>query len=248
MFSRRILDTTVKLFKNPNKMSIAIERIIANNKVAEESLTLLKREVSFYFPIYFLFSSNVLTFQFSAIKNEKVIAKIDEITKENESLRKQVETAKMQLIKLETANGKQQIPVPNRSGSKVEETAQKQPEPAQNSEVKTDHPKKDKLKKEKAPAAEKPKEAPEAPMDVGRLDMRVGKIVEVSLHPDAESLYLEKIDCGEPNLRTVVSGLVKHVPLNEMANRMVIVLCNLKPAKVSFTLSQLTFQLETYFI
>ena len=60
---------------------IAIERIIANNKVAEESLVSLKREVSFYFPNYFLFSSNVLTFQFSAIKNEKVIAKIDEISK-----------------------------------------------------------------------------------------------------------------------------------------------------------------------
>lgn len=41
---------------------VAIERIIANNKVAEESLVLLKREVSLYFAIYFLFSSNVLTF------------------------------------------------------------------------------------------------------------------------------------------------------------------------------------------
>ena len=163
-------------------------------------------------------------------------------------LRKQVETAKMQLIKLETANGKPQIPVPNRSGGKVEVPAQQQPEVVQKSEVKTDHPKKDKPKKEKAPAAEKPKEAPEAPMDVGRLDMRVGKIVEVSLHPDAESLYLEKIDCGEPNVRTVVSGLVKHIPLNEMENRMVIVLCNLKPAKVRPTILYLIFQLDTYFI
>ena len=41
---------------------VAIERIIANNKVAEESLALLKREVSFNFAIYFLFSSNVLIF------------------------------------------------------------------------------------------------------------------------------------------------------------------------------------------
>lgn len=227
---------------------IAFERIIANNKVAEESLASLKREVSFYLPFYFLFSSNVVTFQFSAIKNEKVVAKIDEITKENELLRKQVETAKLQLMKLETANGKPQIAVPNRSGSKVEEIAQPKPEAAQKTEFKTDHPKKDKPKKEKAPAAEKPKEAPEAPMDVGRLDMRVGKIVEVSLHPDAESLYLEKIDCGEPNLRTVVSGLVKHVPLKEMENRMVIVLCNLKPAKVCSLSSQLRLQLETYFI
>lgn len=30
-----------------------------------------------------------------------------------------------------------------------------------------------------------------------RLDIRVGKIVEVSRHPDADSLYVEKIDLGE---------------------------------------------------
>lgn len=62
--------------------------------------------------------------------------------------------------------------------------------------------------------------------------MRVGKIVEVSRHPDADSLYLEKIDCGEEKPRTVVSGLVRHIPIEEMQNRLVIVLCNLKPAKM----------------
>lgn len=36
-----------------------------------------------------------------------------------------------------------------------------------------------------------------------RLDIRVGKIVEVSLHPDADTLYVEKIDLGESEPRTV---------------------------------------------
>jgi len=45
-------------------------------------------------------------------------------------------------------------------------------------------------------------------VDVGRLDFRIGKIVEVDRHPDADSLYVEKIDVGEATLRTVVSGLV----------------------------------------
>lgn len=64
-----------------------------------------------------------------------------------------------------------------------------------------------------------------------RLDIRVGKIVEVKKHPDADSLYIEKIDLGEPNgPRTIVSGLVNFVPLNEMENRMVVILANLKPA------------------
>lgn len=38
---------------------------------------------------------------------------------------------------------------------------------------------------------------------------------------------------GEPSgPRTVVSGLVNFVPESDMQNRMVIVLCNLKPTKL----------------
>ncbi|KAL0274251.1 UNVERIFIED_CONTAM: hypothetical protein PYX00_006722 [Menopon gallinae] len=65
-----------------------------------------------------------------------------------------------------------------------------------------------------------------------RLDIRVGRIVEVARHPDADSLYVEKIDLGEETPRTVVSGLVNFVPIEEMKNRLVVVLCNLKPAKM----------------
>uniref|UniRef100_A0A915DF15 Methionine--tRNA ligase, cytoplasmic n=1 Tax=Ditylenchus dipsaci TaxID=166011 RepID=A0A915DF15_9BILA len=68
-------------------------------------------------------------------------------------------------------------------------------------------------------------------VDVGRLDLRVGRILEVKKHPDADSLYVETIDLGEASPRTVVSGLVKHVPLEQMQDRMVLCLCNLKPAK-----------------
>lgn len=66
-----------------------------------------------------------------------------------------------------------------------------------------------------------------------RLDIRIGKIVEVSKHPDAESLYIEKIDLNEEGgTRTIVSGLVDYVPIEEMQDRLVVVLCNLKPAKL----------------
>merc|ERR1719348_693660 len=53
----------------------------------------------------------------------------------------------------------------------------------------------------------------EAELSPARLDMRVGKIVEVSRHPDAEKLYVEKIDLGEAVARTIVSGLVDFEPL-----------------------------------
>lgn len=53
-------------------------------------------------------------------------------------------------------------------------------------------------------------------IDVGRLDFRVGKILEAKKHPDADALYVETIDLGEKNSRTVVSGLVKFVPLDQV--------------------------------
>ncbi|KAK5855351.1 hypothetical protein PBY51_005454 [Eleginops maclovinus] len=65
-----------------------------------------------------------------------------------------------------------------------------------------------------------------------RVDIRVGKIISVEKHPDADSLYLEKIDVGEPEPRTVVSGLVAFVSQEELQDRLVLVLCNLKPQKM----------------
>lgn len=70
-----------------------------------------------------------------------------------------------------------------------------------------------------------------------KLDIRVGKIVEVAKHPEADSLYIEKIDVGEAEPRTIVSGLANYVTLEEMKERMVVVLCNLKPAKLKGIMS-----------
>ena len=46
--------------------------------------------------------------------------------------------------------------------------------------------------------------------------MRVGHIVSVKKHPDADSLYVEEVDLGEETNRTVVSGLVNHVPIEQV--------------------------------
>ncbi|XP_006077256.4 aminoacyl tRNA synthase complex-interacting multifunctional protein 1 isoform X2 [Bubalus bubalis] len=76
------------------------------------------------------------------------------------------------------------------------------------------------------------------PVDVSRLDLRIGCIITARKHPDADSLYIEEVDVGETAPRTVVSGLVNHVPLEQMQNRMVVLLCNLKPAKMRGVVSQ----------
>ncbi|KAI3962715.1 hypothetical protein MKW92_008913 [Papaver armeniacum] len=88
-------------------------------------------------------------------------------------------------------------------------------------------------KKQKAPksaAQAKSGGAAETEITISRLDIRVGLITKVMRHPDADSLYVEEIDVGEATPRTVVSGLVKFIPIEEMQNRKVCVLCNLKPA------------------
>ena len=61
------------------------------------------------------------------------------------------------------------------------------------------------------------------------MDIRVGKIIEVWTHQASDQLYLEKIDVGNGDIRTVASGLQKHIPIEDMKDRLVVVLTNLKP-------------------
>ncbi|KCV72452.1 hypothetical protein H696_00044 [Fonticula alba] len=88
-------------------------------------------------------------------------------------------------------------------------------------------------KKAKAKPAAKPAAAAEVSgePDISMLDMRVGRVVSVALHENASSLYVEQIDFGEETgPRTVVSGLVGKIPMEYLQDRLVICLCNLKPA------------------
>lgn len=74
--------------------------------------------------------------------------------------------------------------------------------------------------------------ASERAVDPSRLDLRIGKILSATKHPDADSLYLEEIDIGEEKPRTVVSGLAEYVPLEELQDRLVVMMCNLKPVNM----------------
>jgi len=65
-----------------------------------------------------------------------------------------------------------------------------------------------------------------------RLDFRVGKIISVGKHPDADGLYVESVDLGEESPRTVVSGLAGVFPMEQLDGRLGVFLCNLKPVKM----------------
>jgi aminoacyl tRNA synthase complex-interacting multifunctional protein 1 len=160
------------------------------------------------------------------------------LKQENAQLRKIVESLKTELTSLELRNGKIQVQLPKpekqQKSKKVEKPKEKPKE----------EKKKENVEKKSEKKAKTPKAAPAAapadskPVDVSRLKMKIGKIIECVKHPDADALYLEKIECGEEQPRQVISGLVKHIPIGEMQNRMVIILCNLKPAKMRGIMSE----------
>lgn len=64
---------------------------------------------------------------------------------------------------------------------------------------------------------------------VGRLDMRVGRVVEVQ-ETKQETLFLTKVDIGGGEIRSIAVGLAKFMPADQLLNQNVVILCNINPA------------------
>jgi len=85
-----------------------------------------------------------------------------------------------------------------------------------------------------APAAAAAAAAPAGPAPFELLDVRVGRIVEAWEHPDSDKLWCEKVDVGEAEPREIASGLrAYYQTAEELTGRSVLVVCNLKPAKLA---------------
>jgi len=67
---------------------------------------------------------------------------------------------------------------------------------------------------------------------IGRCIFVVGKIVQISEHTNADSMYVEMIDIGEDKPRQICSGIKNKISMAEMLNSYVIVFKNLKKAKL----------------
>ena len=63
------------------------------------------------------------------------------------------------------------------------------------------------------------------------LDLRIGEIEEIEDHPDAEKLYVMKVNFGD-EARQLVAGLKTYYTKEEMQGRKIVVVMNLKPAKL----------------
>ncbi|XP_070712665.1 aminoacyl tRNA synthase complex-interacting multifunctional protein 1a [Pempheris klunzingeri] len=170
---------------------------------------------------------------------------------ENAKLKNDIEELKKQLLEKEKNRGVREVAMPPGDASecfskptppKPSATAPSaSPSAAVQSPPPKDESKKKKPEKKGGEKAEKKQPAPsqeDAKVDVSRLDLRIGRIITAEKHPDADSLYVEQVDVGEASPRTVVSGLVKHIPLDQMQNRMAVLMCNLKPAKMRGVVSQ----------
>ncbi|XP_033118019.1 aminoacyl tRNA synthase complex-interacting multifunctional protein 1-like isoform X1 [Anneissia japonica] len=161
---------------------------------------------------------------------------------ENAQLRLNIERLKTKLNELEARNGFVQVSLPNAGGKSLTQNVTpvvaNEPAPPVTPVQKAGESKPKKEKKEKKGGGKPPEKKDDVPVTISAMDLRIGKIVGVKRHPDADSLYVEDIDCGEAEPRTVVSGLVNHVPIEEMQDRIVIICCNLKPAKMRGILSQ----------
>ncbi len=83
-----------------------------------------------------------------------------------------------------------------------------------------------------------PEAEPNGPfVDFRKLDLRAGTIMSVQDHPDADKLYLMNVDIGEESPRQIVAGLKAFYSKEDILNRKVIVVSNLKPAKLRGILS-----------
>jgi aminoacyl tRNA synthase complex-interacting multifunctional protein 1 len=134
----------------------------------------------------------------------------------------------------------------------VKEPANAKDKKAEKKEAKQDKPKGDKPKqenqqqekpKEEKPKEEKskegkPKEEKKKPAKadaaddlhaISKLDIRVGKIVNIFVNTESEKLYNEEIDIGNGEIRKIASGLKNKVDIEKLRDSLVIVLCNLKP-------------------
>jgi len=84
------------------------------------------------------------------------------------------------------------------------------------------HAGKEKEKQQKAASVQDDK------IDISKVDLRVGRILSVERHAQADHLYVEQIDVGEAKPRQVCSGLAKFIPIEEMRDRLLVVVCNMK--------------------
>ena len=68
--------------------------------------------------------------------------------------------------------------------------------------------------------------------DFEKLDLKVGKILEVKDHPNADKLYILTVDLAEEKPRQILAGLKPYYKKEELLNKKAIFIANLEPRDI----------------
>ncbi len=73
--------------------------------------------------------------------------------------------------------------------------------------------------------------------DFSKLELRIGKVLEATAHPDADKLLLVRVDIGEKVLK-LVAGIRHSYAPEELIGKHLVVLTNLEPRMIRGQVSQ----------
>ena len=73
--------------------------------------------------------------------------------------------------------------------------------------------------------------------DFAKIELRVGKVLECEKVENADKLLKSRIKIGD-EVRTIVSGIAQYYKPEEMVGKSVVVVANLKPAKLRGIMSE----------
>lgn len=65
-----------------------------------------------------------------------------------------------------------------------------------------------------------------------KVELKVGKVLSVDDHPDADKLLILRVDLGEERPRTLVAGLRQYYSPDELEGKLLVVVTNLEPARL----------------
>ena len=74
--------------------------------------------------------------------------------------------------------------------------------------------------------------------DFAKVELIVGKVLSCEKHPNADKLLISKIDLGNGDVRQIVSGIADSYTPGQMIGKKVVVVANLKSAKIKGVESQ----------
>ena len=68
--------------------------------------------------------------------------------------------------------------------------------------------------------------------DFKKVELKVGKVLSVGDHPNADKLLVLRVDLGEEAPRTLVAGLKGHYTPEQLEGKLIVVVANLEPAQL----------------